>query len=61
MISHAAQRSLESFNDPSERAVIIERNRGWERASAETLAAVFHTSQGVIRSILRSAPERQET
>lgn len=45
-------RTLESFTD-NERAVIIERRTGWEKATIATLAAVFDTNPHVIKAILR--------
>jgi hypothetical protein len=47
-------RTLESFTE-NERAVIVERNTGWEGATVATLAAVFDTEPRVIRAILRLA------
>lgn len=51
------RRAINSF-DANERSVILERRRGWEKASTETLAAVFNTTREVIRQIVREEETR---
>lgn len=51
-------RALSSFSD-NERAVILERRNGREKATIALLADVFDTNPHVIKTILRTARTKQ--